>query len=111
MGLTEAPSDEERRLANLQAVARHHATRAGDRPGDGAGHVDSTWRRRLAALGPVGLMLLWGLGKLKLVVPLLKVAKLGTLLSMFVAVWAYAMLWGLPFALGFVLLIFVHELG
>ena len=50
-------------------------------------------------------------GKLKLVVPLLKFAKLGTLVSMLVAVWAYALFWGLPFAVGFVLLIFVHELG
>jgi Zn-dependent protease len=37
--------------------------------------------------------------------------KLGTLVTMLVAVWAYAMLWGVPFAVGFVLLIFVHELG
>ena len=51
------------------------------------------------------------LGKFKLLLPLLKVTKLSTLLSMLVAVWAYAMLWGLPFALGFVLLIFVHEMG
>ena len=30
---------------------------------------------------------------------------------MLVSVAAYAWLWGLPFAVGFVLLIFVHELG
>jgi Zn-dependent protease len=51
------------------------------------------------------------LGKLKVIIPLLKLAKLGTLISMFIAVWAYALFWGFPFALGFVLLIFVHELG
>ncbi len=50
-------------------------------------------------------------GKLKLIVPLLKFANLGTLLSMLLAVWVYALYWGLPFALGFVLLIFVHEAG
>jgi Zn-dependent protease len=30
---------------------------------------------------------------------------------MLVSVWAYGMFWGVPFAVGFVLLIFVHELG
>jgi len=51
------------------------------------------------------------LGKLKLIAPLLKFANLGTFLSMLLAVWAYALYWGLPFAVGFVLLIFVHEAG
>jgi Zn-dependent protease len=72
---------------------------------------DGTWKKRLAALGPIGVVLVFALGKLKLLIPLLKLTKLGTLLSMLLAVWAYAMLWGLPFALGFVLLIFVHEMG
>ena len=36
---------------------------------------------------------------------------IGTLVTMFVSVWAYALFWGFPFALGFVLLIFVHEMG
>jgi Zn-dependent protease len=62
-------------------------------------------------LGPIGVVLAFSLGKLKLLIPLVKLTKLGTLLSMLLAVWAYAMLWGLPFALGFVLLIFVHEMG
>jgi len=48
---------------------------------------------------------------LKFLIPLLKFTKLSTLVSMFVAVWAYALFFGLPFAVGFVLLIFVHELG
>ena len=42
---------------------------------------------------------------------LLKVKVLTTGASMLVSVAAYAWLWGLPFAIGFVLLIFVHELG
>jgi Zn-dependent protease len=33
------------------------------------------------------------------------------LLSMFVSVGAYTLYWGLPFAVGFVLLLFVHEMG
>jgi Zn-dependent protease len=42
---------------------------------------------------------------------LLKFKVLVTGLSMFVSIGAYALLWGLPFAIGFVLLIFIHELG
>jgi Zn-dependent protease len=68
-------------------------------------------RRRWTRWGPIGLALAFVLGKLKVIIPLLKFAKFGTLISMFVAVWAYALFWGFPFALGFVLLILVHELG
>jgi Zn-dependent protease len=103
-----------RRLANLRAVARHHAAGAPEAPPTDAPHPEerpSAWRRRLATLGPLGVIAAFVLGKAKLIVPLLKVTKLSTLVSMLVAVWAYAMLWGLPFAVGFVLLIFVHELG
>jgi Zn-dependent protease len=69
----------------------------------------------------------WGLGELarKLFAPivalgflivkfggfLLKFKVLTTGASMLVSVAAYAWLWGLPFAIGFVILIFVHELG
>ncbi len=42
---------------------------------------------------------------------ILKFKVLTTGLSMLVSVAAYAWIWGLPFAIGFVLLIFVHELG
>ena len=42
---------------------------------------------------------------------LLKLKVLTTGVSMVVSIAAYAWLWGLPFAIGFVLLIFVHELG
>jgi Zn-dependent protease len=69
----------------------------------------------------------WGLGELvrKLFAPvialgflilkfggfLLKFKVVTTGASMLVSIAAYAWLWGLPFAIGFVLLIFVHELG
>ncbi len=108
-----SPEDLERRMATLRAVAEHHAQ--GREPADQPRREDaakpSAWRKRLASLGSIGVVLAFVLGKAKLIVPLLKVTKLSTLLSMFVAVWAYALFWGLPFALGFVLLIFVHELG
>jgi Zn-dependent protease len=42
---------------------------------------------------------------------LLKLKVVTTGASMLVSVAAYAWLWGLPFAIGFVVLIFVHELG
>ena len=42
---------------------------------------------------------------------LLKLKVLTTGGTMLVSIAAYAWLWGLPFAIGFVLLIFVHELG
>ena len=66
---------------------------------------------RLRRWGPVGAGLAFLLGKLKILLPVLKFLKMGTALSMLLAVWVYATIWGLPFALGFVLLIFVHEMG
>ena len=42
---------------------------------------------------------------------LLKLKVLTTGISMLVSIAAYAWIWGFPFAVGFVLLIFVHELG
>ncbi len=103
----------DRQLRNLETVARHMMRPPGSDGPDEPPPVrpDGTWKKRLASLGSIGVVLLFVLGKLKLLIPLLKVTKLSTLLSMLVAVWAYAMLWGLPFALGFVLLIFVHEMG
>jgi len=103
---------DERKLRNLEAVARHLAQAT---PEEETQKVSTdkkpSWYRKLTALGPLGVLLAFLLGKLKLIVPLLKVTKLSTLLTMFLAVWVYAMLWGFPFAVGFVLLIFVHELG
>lgn len=51
--------------------------------------------------------------KLKFVAPLLKFAPivLKTGGSMFLTVWVYALYWGVWFAVGFVVLIFVHECG
>lgn len=103
-------SDEERRIRNLQAVLRHQAARSETNP-EVAEKPPSKWKERLAVLGPIGLVLLFVLGKLKFIVPALKFLKFGSIVSMFVAVWAYALFWGWPFAVGFVLLIFVHEMG
>lgn len=59
--------------------------------------------------GPVGvafLVCLKFLAKFKFLLPFLK-----TGVTMLVSVWAYALFWGWKFAVGFVLLIFVHECG
>jgi Zn-dependent protease len=39
------------------------------------------------------------------------VLKFKTVLSMGLSIWIYSFAWGWPFAIGFVLLIFVHEMG
>jgi Zn-dependent protease len=108
------PDDEQTRktLENLHLVAAHltrdsqpaqpdaSAAKSGD-------FAASRWKR----WGPIGGVVLFLVGKFKVLLPLLKFANLGTLLSMLVAVWAYTMIWGLAYAVGFVALIFVHESG
>jgi Zn-dependent protease len=74
----------------------------------------SKWKKFLAPLGVVGLLLLKFGAKVKfLVAPALKffpvILKTGG--TMILSIGAYAMLWGVWFAVGFVLLIFVHEFG
>lgn len=101
---------DDRHLGNLQAVAEHLARESvagGERPAE----EESPHSSRLLRWGWIGAALAFVLTKGKLLVGLLKFLKLQTLVSMLVAVWLYAQFWGLPFAAGFVLLIFVHELG
>jgi len=68
-------------------------------------------RGRSAALGAAGAGLLFVLGKAKFFGLLAGVFKFKTLATMLLSVGAYALEWGWPFALGFVLLIFAHEMG
>jgi Zn-dependent protease len=63
-------------------------------------------KKMLGPVGVAGVLCLKFLAKLKFLLPFLKTG--GT---MFLTVWVYAMIWGFWFALGFVLLIFVHECG
>jgi Zn-dependent protease len=69
-------------------------------------------RSRLKKLGAllIPLVLLASKGK-GLLVALAKVKAVTTLGTMFVSIVAYALAFGWPFAVGFVLLIFVHEMG
>ena len=74
----------------------------------------ATLRKFLAPIGIVVLLLVKFGAKLKfLIAPLLKffpmILKTGG--TMVLSIGAYAMMWGVWFAVGFVLLIFIHELG
>ncbi|MGH7345830.1 MAG: site-2 protease family protein [Candidatus Rokuibacteriota bacterium] len=64
-----------------------------------------------AAAGAVGAALLFVLGKAKFFGLLAGVVKFKTLATMLLSIGAYAVEWGWLFAAGFVLLIFVHEMG
>jgi len=102
-----AADDAERRareVENLRAVyqsLRPSEPAAKARPGRG----------RNAALGAAGAGVLFVLGKAKFLGLLAGVFKFKTLATMLLSIGAYAIEWGWLFALGFVLLIFVHEMG
>ena len=65
----------------------------------------------LRKLGPLGLLLFYLFGKLKYLGVILQLGKFKTFITMLVSIWAYAMFWGWPFAVGFVALLFIHEMG
>jgi Zn-dependent protease len=70
------------------------------------------WRRGLGLLVALGLLLLKFGAKLKALLFLLPKLKIFTTsATMLVSVGAYALIWGWRFAVGFVLLLLVHELG
>jgi Zn-dependent protease len=72
----------------------------------------SPWRRLLGPIAAAGIVLAKFGAKLKgvlLLLPKLKI--LSTSASMLVSVGAYALIWGWKFGAGFVVLLFVHEMG
>jgi Zn-dependent protease len=78
----------------------------------GSGRREFNWRRLFAPLGAIGLAILKFGAKLKALIFLLpKIKVFTTSASMLVSVAAYSLIWGWKFAIGFVLLIFVHEMG
>jgi Zn-dependent protease len=91
-----------REVDNLRAVYQSLQRGAAPREG-GTG-------RKLAA-GAVGGGLLFILGKAKFLGLLAGALKWKTLATMLLSIGAYALEWGWAFAAGFVLLIFVHEMG
>jgi Zn-dependent protease len=79
-------------------------------PGSGRKKID--WRRITAPLGAAGLLILKIGAKAKgLILILPKLKLLTTSGTMLISVAAYSLIWGWQFAIGFVLLIFVHEMG
>jgi Zn-dependent protease len=125
------PSPEERerlrRIENLRAVLAGPppAGPAARRPSavDGAGGAPTggpgaaqdgahtSHRTRNASFGAVGAAIAFLAGKLKFLSLLAGALKFKTLATMLLSIGLYATQWGLPFAIGFVLLIFVHEFG
>jgi Zn-dependent protease len=65
----------------------------------------------LRKFGAIGLVLFFLFGKLKYLGLILQIGKFKTFFSMLISIWAYAMFWGWSFAAGFVVLIFIHEMG
>ena len=76
----------------------------------------NVWAKRLAKLGPVGVVL-WKFKTVALLVlakgkfALLGLTKLSTLTSMLLFLGVYWAMFGWQFALGFVLSIYIHEMG
>lgn len=67
---------------------------------------------RLKKLGGLLILLVLLAGKAKgLLLALTKIKAVTTLGTMFISIAAYALAFGWPFALGFVLLLFIHEMG
>jgi Zn-dependent protease len=78
-------------------------------PGSGRGF---NWRRLLAPLGAAALLALKFGAKLKALLLLLpKIKVFSTSATMLVSIAAYSLIWGWKFAVGFVALLFVHEMG
>lgn len=78
-------------------------------PGSGRG-ID--WRKLLAPLGAIALVLVKFGAKLKALLLLLpKIKVFSTSATMLVSIGAYSLIWGWKFAVGFVLLLLVHEMG
>ena len=96
-------------LPHLKVMQRGaHVPAAGPAPG-AAGPL---WRRARGALAALGLLLAKFAAKLKALLLLLpKLKLLTTSGSMLVSIAAYSLIWGWRFAVGFVLLLLVHELG
>lgn len=98
-------SEQERRARELEHLrAVYDSLQSPPRP-------PGRHRAKLAWAGAIGAALIFLAGKFKLLGLLAGVLKLKTLATMLLSVGVYAIEWGFPFALGFVLLILVHELG
>ncbi len=92
------------------APAQLPSLRDDDHPGPPFEERKPPWLKR--TFGPVIAAIVAFLAKFKTILLLLPKLKLFTTAgTMFVSIAAYAWIWGLPFAVGFVVLLFVHEMG
>jgi Zn-dependent protease len=96
----------------VESSLYHQPLPAPQAPAPHAPDPKSAWRRARGAIVAAGLVLLKLGAKLKvllLILPKLKI--LTTSGPMLVSIGAYALIWGWRFAVGFVALLFVHEMG
>ncbi len=101
------PSERERQAREIEHLRAVYQSLQSPRPRQPAGPT----RSRLAGGGAILTTLAFIAGKSKLLGLLVGVLKFKTLATMALSIGVYATQWGWPFAVGFVLLIFVHELG
>ena len=78
-------------------------------PGSGREPIGERLKRWLGPIGAGALLIATKLKAALLLLPKLKV--LTTSATMFVSIAAYALIWGWSFAVGFVALLFLHEIG
>lgn len=79
---------------------------------ESAGNQSKPETRSKTGLAALFAVLLLALGKLKFLLVFLKLGKFfGTLLSMIITIGLYASMFGWRYGIGFVLLIFIHEMG
>ncbi|MEE2829258.1 MAG: site-2 protease family protein [Myxococcota bacterium] len=74
-------------------------------------HARPPNRTGLRRWGSLAVLAAFLFGKVKWLLAGLKFLKMGSLVTMLLSVWAYSWIFGWPFAVGFVALIFVHEMG
>ena len=108
----ESRADSRRRADAAGPAGEDGTPPPADTPPSGPRRSQTRLRRIFGPLIVVGAAILRFLGPLKgLLIALPKLKLLTTSGSMLVSVGAYALIWGWKFALGFVLLLLVHELG
>ncbi len=112
--------EERKHIENLRAILAGPTPSGTARAAAGSDRASGTaigdsahpsHRARNGILGGLGASIVFLVGKLKLLGLLVGVLKLKTLGTMLLSIVLYATQWGAPFAIGFVLLIFVHEMG
>lgn len=78
----------------------------------GGGRSEPIGKRLKRYLGPIAIAVIAFASKAKAILLILpKIKVFATSASMLVSIGAYALIWGFPFAVGFVLLLLVHEMG